>query len=125
ARVTVHDDLCGLHRAVRSEHLLQRLVGHTIGQIADVQLLAHLGLHRRKPGARPLHGNELATENTQLLGQEKEGKGEMPTTRPFANPGTHSLADAQTSKKTSTRGFSDCIPGRTAHVARLGPWEGR
>src|SRR5689334_23487100 len=39
ARVTVHDDLRRLHRAVRREHLLQRAVGHVVGQVADVQLL--------------------------------------------------------------------------------------
>src|SRR5262249_42285565 len=47
-RGAVHDDLRRLHRAVRGEQLLQHLVGHGVGQIAYVQLLAHEGLLRER-----------------------------------------------------------------------------
>ena len=43
-RVPVHDDLRRLDGAVLIEHLLQIAVGHRVGQVAHVQLLAHLGL---------------------------------------------------------------------------------
>src|SRR5262249_26525512 len=43
ARVPVHDDLGGLHGAVRLEQLQQVAVGHAVGQVAHVQLLAHGG----------------------------------------------------------------------------------
>jgi hypothetical protein len=54
AGVAVHHDLGGLHPAVLGEQLVQVAVGHAEGEVADVQLLAHLGLHgvrlKRYPG---------------------------------------------------------------------------
>src|SRR4051794_5349327 len=47
AGVPVHDDLGRLHRAVLREHLLQHAVGGVIGEVPDVQLLAHLGLREK------------------------------------------------------------------------------
>src|SRR5205807_7414198 len=41
AGVAVHDDLGGLDRAVRREHLFEVAVGHAVGQVPDVQLPAH------------------------------------------------------------------------------------
>jgi hypothetical protein len=43
ARVAVHDHLRRLHGAVRFEHRLQVTVGHAVGQVPHVQLLAHEG----------------------------------------------------------------------------------
>src|SRR5262249_50657506 len=40
-RVPVHADLGRLHGAVRLEQLRQFVVGDLVGQVADVQLLAH------------------------------------------------------------------------------------
>src|SRR5262249_44367541 len=42
--VAIHDDLRRLHGAERLEHLLQLAGVHVVAQVADVQLLAHLGL---------------------------------------------------------------------------------
>ena len=41
ASVPVHDNLRRLHGAMLAKHLLQALVGHAVGQIAYIQLLAH------------------------------------------------------------------------------------
>src|SRR5206468_7433871 len=43
ASVAVHDDLRGLHRAVRREHLFERAVRNLVGKVTHIQLLAHLG----------------------------------------------------------------------------------
>src|SRR5262249_44926909 len=44
SRVAVHDDLGRLYRPVRLEHLLQIAAADSVGQVAHVNLLAHLGL---------------------------------------------------------------------------------
>jgi hypothetical protein len=50
-RLAVHDDLRGFYRAMRGKHLFQR---NPVGQIAYVQLLAHVGLLKRNAQeARP------------------------------------------------------------------------
>jgi len=43
ARVPVHHDLCGGHCAELREGLVQRLVAHGIGKIADVKFVSHWG----------------------------------------------------------------------------------
>src|SRR6516225_6478452 len=48
AAVPVHDHLGRLDRSVRREHLLERGIGDLVGQIANVQFLAH----ERTPGNR-------------------------------------------------------------------------
>src|SRR5262245_51291942 len=48
----VRNDLGRLDRAVRLEHVLQIAVGNAVGQISDVQLLAHFGASFRKTHAR-------------------------------------------------------------------------
>src|SRR5262249_23302398 len=53
ARLAVPDDLGRLHRAVGLEHPLQLAAVHVEGQVAHVQLLAHLGLRGKGAGRPP------------------------------------------------------------------------
>src|SRR5262249_21445825 len=48
AGVAVHDDLRGLHGAVCLEQLFQGAVRNPVGQVAHVQLLAHVGSPQKK-----------------------------------------------------------------------------
>src|SRR5262249_45523913 len=68
AGVPVHDDLGRLHRAELPEQLLQRAVGRAVGEVADVQLLAHGG----PPGKGTWHATAPAgrvrTRNRLLYG---------------------------------------------------------
>src|SRR5262249_6840913 len=64
AGVAVHDHLRRLDGAVRPEQLLQRAVGDAVGQVADVQLLAHGASGKRGWGAAAPPGGGRARRET-------------------------------------------------------------
>src|SRR6516164_2898083 len=56
--VAVHDDLGRLDCAIRREHLFERAVRYAVGQVANVQLPAHVGLPKNRTGTvRPINGS--------------------------------------------------------------------
>src|SRR5437868_6072708 len=94
--IAVHDNLSGLHRAVRLEHSREIAIGHRVAEVSDVQLLAHFANSSKKRPLTPFGGVNpvsIPHSNKAHLAQRgseplvDKGHGESPAPAPI-----HSLA---------------------------------